>query len=76
MNVSCFLLVSEGFDRLVDCRIYIYTQIQIATLQPAQDGEWQSVSDYFDEKAPPDVKKKVKTVAAKRNWITKVLLRE
>eukprot|EP00435_Cladocopium_sp_Y103_P025405 s25_g6.t1 len=24
------------------------------------DGEWQSIADYFDEKAPADVKKKVK----------------
>ena len=48
----------------------------IATLQPAQDGEWQSVADYFDEKAPMDVKKKVKTAAAKRNWVTKALLGE
>ena len=31
-----------------------------------------SVSDYFDERAPADAKKKYKTLAAKRTWCTKV----
>ena len=60
---------------MVECRMYI-SYIGIETLQTAQDAEWQAVSDYFDEKAPPDVKKNAKTVAAKRNWVTKALLGE
>ncbi|CAK9076317.1 unnamed protein product, partial [Durusdinium trenchii] len=34
-----------------------------------QDGWWQSVEDYFTEKASPDIKKKYRTFAAKKNWI-------
>lgn len=36
-----------------------------------QDGEWMSVEEYFDVKAPADAKRKYKTLAAKRSWIVK-----
>lgn len=36
-----------------------------------QDGDWMSIEDYFAEKASADVKKRTKTLAAKRNWIVK-----
>ncbi|CAK9056925.1 unnamed protein product [Durusdinium trenchii] len=35
-------------------------------------ADWQELDSYFREHAPQDVKKKVKTAAAKRNWITNV----
>lgn len=36
-----------------------------------EEGEWMSVDDFFQEKAPADVKKRVKTLAAKKNWLVK-----
>ena len=40
-------------------------------LHTAQEGEWMSVEDYFDENADETIKRKIKTHAAKRNWIVK-----
>ncbi len=42
-----------------------------ALFQPvlAKEGEWISVDAYFQEKAPPEAKKRHKTFAAKRSWI-------
>lgn len=38
-----------------------------------QDGDWYSIAGYFERFASDEIKKKAKTVAAKRNWITKTL---
>ncbi|CAK9073022.1 unnamed protein product, partial [Durusdinium trenchii] len=35
------------------------------------DAEWTELNAYFSEKAPDEVKRKIKTTAAKKNWITK-----
>ncbi|CAE7796920.1 unnamed protein product [Symbiodinium sp. CCMP2456] len=34
-----------------------------------QEGTWIELSDFFEEKAPADVKRKCRTLAAKKNWI-------
>ena len=37
---------------------------------PWEEADWHELNAFFAKNAPPDVKKKVKTVAAKRNWLT------
>ncbi|CAE7402196.1 unnamed protein product [Symbiodinium sp. CCMP2592] len=37
------------------------------------EGTWIEIGDYFEEKAPADIKKKCRTLAAKKNWIVNAL---
>lgn len=41
----------------------------------AKEGEWQSLSTYVKEKAKPEELKKLKTLAQKRAWATKLGLK-
>ena len=41
-------------------------------MTPWQEGEWCPIVEYFNSNAPEEVRKKAKTLAAKRGWITKV----
>ena len=36
-----------------------------------QEGDWTELGAYFNDNAPEDVCRKIKTIAAKRNWVSK-----
>lgn len=48
--------------------MYIYNNIR---LPRTQEGTWMSVAKYWELHAPEDLKKKRKTMAQKKAWITK-----
>ncbi|CAK9112467.1 Uncharacterized protein SCF082_LOCUS52143, partial [Durusdinium trenchii] len=62
--LRCFYIKRGSFAKL--------TLMEFLTmLYTVKEGEWMSVDDFFQEKAPADVKKRVKTLAAKKNWLVK-----